>query len=147
MNDIRVLRSICGGVPIGCRFTFMLTQMAAVAELEGKRKPTPTFRLEAGLISQRTRAALAQAKVRGVKLGNPQLKAGTPDAARKAAAAQRAKAQAKATDVLPLIRQAQATGASTLQSIADAMTARDIPTPGARGGWYPSTVSRLLSAA
>jgi DNA invertase Pin-like site-specific DNA recombinase len=122
-------------IPAGPVGKFLLTQMAAVAELE------------AGLISQRTRAALAQAKARGVKLGNPQLRAGTPEAARKAAAAHRAKAQGKAADVLPFIRQAQAAGATTLQSIADAMTARGIPTPGGRGGWHPSTVSRVLAAA
>lgn len=120
-------------IPAGPVGKFMLTQMAAVAELE------------AGLISQRTRAALAQAKARGVKLGNPQLRAGTPEAARKAAAAHRAKAQSKAADVLPLIRQAQAAGATTLQAIADAMAARGIPTPGGRGGWHPSTVSRVLA--
>ena len=122
-------------IPAGPVGKFLLTQMAAVAELE------------AGLISQRTRAALAQAKARGVKLGNPQLRAGTPEAARKAAAAHRAKAQGKAADVLPFIQQAQRAGATTLQSIADAMTARGIPTPGGRGGWHPSTVSRVLAAA
>src|SRR5215469_13185323 len=46
-------------VPPGAMGRFLLTQMASVAELE------------AGLISERTKAALAAAKARGLKLGNP----------------------------------------------------------------------------
>jgi len=122
-------------IPAGPVGKFLITQMAAVAELE------------AGLISQRTRGALAQAKLRGVKLGNPQLRAGSPELARQAAAAHSAQARQRAADVLPFIRQAQAAGATTLQSICNAMAARGIPTPGGRGGWHPSTVSRLLAAA
>jgi DNA invertase Pin-like site-specific DNA recombinase len=82
--------------------------MAAVAELE------------AGLISQRTRAALAAAKARGVQLGNPRLRAGTPDQARTAAAAKKNAAQARAADVLPYIEAARRAGAVTLREIAGA---------------------------
>lgn len=122
-------------VPAGPVGKFLITQMAAVAELE------------AGLISQRTRAALTQAKARGVKLGNPRLRAGTAESAKAAAAAASEQAQQRAADVLPFIRQAQQAGATTLQAIADAMTARGIPTPGGRGGWHPATVKRVMKRA
>jgi DNA invertase Pin-like site-specific DNA recombinase len=122
-------------IPAGPVGKFLITQMAAVAELE------------AGLISQRTKAALSAAKARGVKLGNPQLRAGTPDCAKAASAAASAHARRRAADVLPMIRQAQKAGCTTLQQIASAMTARGIPTPGGRGGWHPGTVKRALAVA
>jgi hypothetical protein len=46
-----------------------------------------------------------------------------------------------------MIRQAQKAGAATLQAVADAMTARGIPTPGGRGAWHPATVKRVMSYA
>jgi len=100
-----------------------------------------SFRLDHKVL---TIAGLAAAKARGVKLGNPQLRAGTADMARAAAAASSAQARQRATDVLPFVKQAQQAGATSLQSIADAMTARGIPTPGGRGGWHPATVQRVL---
>ena len=89
------------------------------------------------------KAALAAAKARGVKLGNPRLLAGSPDQARMAAAAKSAKATARATDLLPVIAEVRAAGVATLSGIAKALTARGVPTPSGRGAWSPATVMRL----
>ncbi|MDO9713762.1 recombinase family protein [Paracraurococcus lichenis] len=115
--------------PVG---KFMLTQMAAVAELE------------AGLISERTRAALAAAKARGVTLGNPRLRAGTPEQARAAAAAKAARAQERAADLGPVIAGMRAAGCRTLGDFRDALNARGLPSPSGRGPWHRSAVDRLL---
>jgi len=122
-------------LPAGPVGKFMVTMLAAVAELE------------AGMISQRTTAALQAAKARGVKLGNPNLQAGTPEAAKVASMAAQAKAQAKAADVLPYIEAAQKAGATSLAQIAAALEARGVRT--ARGGsrWAPAQVARILKAA
>src|SRR5690242_19975800 len=69
--------------------------MAAVAELE------------AGLISERTKAALAQAKARGGRLGNPRLQPGTREQALHAAAAKRRQAADRAAQIRPYIEAAQ----------------------------------------
>ncbi|MBC4018718.1 recombinase family protein [Siccirubricoccus deserti] len=122
-------------VPAGPVGKFLVTQMAAVAELE------------AGLIAQRTRAALAAAKARGVKLGNPQLRAGTPDAARAAAAAKVRQAAARAADLAPILAEIRAAGITTLEGIAKALTARGIATPSGRGAWHPATVARIAARA
>jgi DNA invertase Pin-like site-specific DNA recombinase len=90
---------------------FMLHIYAAMAEAEGIA------------ISTRTKAALAAAKARGVKLGNPRLLAGSPDQARMAAAAKSAKATARATDLLPVIAEIRA-GVVTLSGSAKALTCR-----------------------
>jgi DNA invertase Pin-like site-specific DNA recombinase len=118
-------------VPAGPVGKFLITQMAAVAELE------------AGLIGQRTRAALQAAKTRGVKLGNPNLRSGTPDAARIAAAAKSRQAKARSADLSPVLVEIRAAGISTLAGVARALTARGIPTPSGRGNWYPISVARL----
>jgi len=118
-------------IPAGPVGKFLLTQMAAVAELEG------------GLISQRTKAALTAAKARGVKLGNPNLRAGTPDQARAAAAAKSRQARGRAADLSPVLIEIRAAGVTTLEGMARALTARGVPTPSGRGAWYPATVGRI----
>ena len=121
-------------VPPGPVGKFLLTQMAAVAELE------------AGLTSQRTRAALAAAKARGTVLGNPRLRAGAPEQARAAAAAKSMQARARAADVLPYLDAARRAGARTLHELAEALTNRGVPTPACKGEWRPEQVRRVLAS-
>jgi DNA invertase Pin-like site-specific DNA recombinase len=97
---------------------------------------------ERSLISQGTRDGLAAAKARGVKMGNPNLQM----AQRLAAAAVRSEADRFAGNILPIIKQAQKSGATTLQAIADALNSRGVAT--ARGGiWSPSNVRNILVRA
>ena len=102
---------------------------------------------EARMISARTKAALAAAKARGVRLGNPKLRAGTPELAHAAAAAKSAKAMARAADLRPVVAEIRAAGVTTLAGIARALAARGVPTPSGRGAWSPATVLRLERAA
>jgi DNA invertase Pin-like site-specific DNA recombinase len=107
---------------------FLLHLYAALAEKER------------ALISQRTKAALAAAKARGVKIGNPRL----AEAAAKASAAKRAHADAFAASVEQMIREAQRARATSLQAIADAVNARGVPTwTGKR--WRSMTVFNVLA--
>lgn len=109
---------------------FMLHIYAALAEQERR------------MISTRTRAALAAAKARGQVLGNPNLAA----ARAPANAVRIALADDHAVNVLPVIREIEATGANTLRAIADALNARGIAT--ARGGrWAAQTVANVLKRA
>ncbi len=111
---------------------FMLQQMASVAELE------------AGLISTRTKAALAAAKTRGQKLGGDRGVIPTDQTRAKATAAVKARVSAKAADLEPEIRKLQAAGATSLREIAAGLNTAGIPTP--RGGqWQAVQVQRVLS--
>jgi DNA invertase Pin-like site-specific DNA recombinase len=94
------------------------------------------------MISTRTKAALAAAKARGVKLGGPKLAQARKVALESIGAA----ADNPAGNVLPIIRGIGKAGATTLKEIADALNARGLAT--ARGGqWYAMTVRNVLARA
>ena len=97
---------------------------------------------EAAMISQRTRAALAAAKARGIKLGNPANLRNQLAGSARGNAAKAAKADKRAADLLPLILPMKAGGAS-LRQIADGLNRRGVPAP--RGGdWSAVAVKRVL---
>ena len=101
---------------------------------------------EGRLISERTKAALASARARGVRLGGP-VTYPLGDAERaKAAAARQAQAQTRAELVMPVISELQHSGAMSLRKLASGLNARGVTAP--RGGsWTPMTVARVLARA
>ena len=104
---------------------FMLHIYAALAEKERK------------LISERTKAALAAAKKRGVVLGNPKIA--------KAREAHSLKTEAFSKGLLPDVTKMHSEGLS-MRAIASTLNSQDRLT--SRGGkWYASTVSNLLKRA
>lgn len=95
---------------------------------------------EGRLISERTKAALAAAKARGVKLGGPR----TADQYQRAGEAATRQADDFAARVAPILADVQQAGAVTLRQIADALNARGVRT--ARGRqWRPTTVKRIVT--
>lgn len=123
-------------VPPGAVGKFILTQMAAVAELE------------AGLISERTKAALTAYKARGGLLGASRpnarrLRGGAnPKAARRAGEVAAANADAAYSDIADLVAELRGQGRS-LAEIADYLTKAGYTT---RRGlpWNKEQVNRVL---
>jgi DNA invertase Pin-like site-specific DNA recombinase len=107
----------------GAMGRFMLTTMASVAELE------------AGLVSERTKAALKAAKARGVRLGRYGSEVLAPQ--------YRAEARRRAHELQPIIAELTSKGLS-LAKIAAELNKRKIATP--RGGqWDHSSVRNVLN--
>jgi DNA invertase Pin-like site-specific DNA recombinase len=96
------------------------------------------------MISQRTKAALAAAKARGVKLGNPHVKAGDVSSLRAARRARSERADAYAADVMPYIEAARNAGCISLGDLARALTARGIETAAGNREWSRCQVFQLL---
>jgi DNA invertase Pin-like site-specific DNA recombinase len=105
--------------------------MAVVAQDEAKR------------ISERTKAALQAAKLRGAKLGGFRGAIPTVRMRRLSAEALHARTEARASDLAPIIKELQATGKTSLRAIAAGLNDQGIPT--ARGGeWSSVQVMRIL---
>ena len=114
---------------------FMLQQMASVAELE------------AGLISSRTKAALAAAKARGTRLGGHRGIKLSEQSQAAGRAAQADRAKLRATDLAPVLSRLNSEGITSASAVARALTERGIPT--VRGGtkWTALQVLRVTARA
>lgn len=115
--------------PVG---RFMLNSMINVSAFEKR------------LISQRTKAALAAAKARGTKLGNPN----AAQASAAGNAVKSAKASQYAQYVAGIIAEIKAkTGVTSLREIAEILSARGIKTARKGTTWYASQVANVLARA
>jgi DNA invertase Pin-like site-specific DNA recombinase len=121
---------VCADMPEANELTVHL--LAAIAQHERK------------LISERTKAALAAAKRKGTRLGNPNgaraLRGRGNDRA-----VQMIKFNAKrfAGDVAPIIADIRAAGIMSCRGIAKELNARGILTA-RRGQWHPATVRAVM---
>jgi len=125
---------VCCDMPSANRMTLHILGAMAQAEREA--------------ISQRTIAALAAARRRGVQLGGDrgatlsrsQQRNGNAQSAQVRSAA----AQQRAADLRPIIEELRSAGCTTLASIAEGLNQRGITT--ARGSqWSPAQVYRVLA--
>ena len=122
---------VCTDMPHANRLTVGI--MAMVADEERRA------------ISDRTKAALAAAKRRGVALGGDR-GAKLSRAARKAGRdAQVARANDRAADLAHIICDLQSTGIVSLSGIARALTERRVPTPRGSTDWSAVQVARTLA--
>jgi DNA invertase Pin-like site-specific DNA recombinase len=126
-------RFVAADMPEANEFTIHI--MGAMAQAERKA------------IGKRTREALAAARVRGQKLGNPNgaaafRRAGKGNVAAVAAVTQ--DADTFAQRLAPTIAKLREAGALSLPAIAKALNEGHVQTP--RGGlWHPSSVRNLLA--
>jgi len=125
------------------RVPFIVTELGTDADPFMLHIYAALAQKERAMIAERTRAALAQKKAQGARLGN---RTNLAEAQAMGAAATKVVADAFAANVLPVVRDLQAAGLTATRAIAEALNARGIRT--ARGGqWHHSTVRNLLARA
>jgi len=100
---------------------------------------------ERRMISRRTKDALAAAKRRGTRLGGDRGVVPSKAARAKAVEAVKARADSRAADLAPIIKDLQAAGAESLRAIAAGLNAAGIPTPRGAGEWSATQVQRTLA--
>lgn len=123
---------IAADMPEACHLTVGILALVAQQEREA--------------ISARTKAALAAAKERGTRLGNPNGAAALRRAGKgngRAVAALKDAADRHAADLASVVADLRAHGLTSLPQIAKGLNERQMRTP--RGGqWHPSSVRNLL---
>jgi DNA invertase Pin-like site-specific DNA recombinase len=100
---------------------------------------------ERRMISARTKAALAAAKKRGVKLGGFRGSKITRKARQAGWAAVSRRADERAADLAPVLDELRAAGVTSLTGIARALSDRGIPTARGKTEWTAVQVSRVLA--
>ncbi|WP_126172602.1 recombinase family protein [Altericroceibacterium xinjiangense] len=133
MQDSRV-KFIAADMPDANELTVHI--LAAVAQAERKA------------ISKRTKEALAAAKARGQKLGNPNGAAALrryQGANAMAAEAKASQANEFADGLRPTVERLRAEGHQSLGALASALNDEQIRTPTGKGKWHASSVRNLLA--
>jgi DNA invertase Pin-like site-specific DNA recombinase len=98
------------------------------------------------MVSKRTKDALAAAKVRGQRLGGFRGYVPSETDRARAARARAETARERAGQVLPMIRELQAAGITSLAGIARELSKRGVPTPRGAGAWQAVQVARVLAS-
>jgi DNA invertase Pin-like site-specific DNA recombinase len=98
---------------------------------------------EAKAISERTKAALAAAKARGLKLGGDRGYRGNKDDLVTATEAKKAKADETAKLLEPILNRVNPDGKLSFKKVAQVLNMEGVTTLSGKGKWYPSTVKNV----
>lgn len=132
-GDVDVVFCNLPDLPTGAVGRFMVQIMASIAELES------------GMISDRTSAALQQAKARGVKLGGYRGGHFPKDVRDQGRAKRTEMANEFAQAAFTRLQQLMAQGVTARSHMAKTLNEEGYRTPSGRGHWCSTTVTRILN--